>query len=313
MKISQVQNILAVAQMGSINKAAAVLGISQPNLSLSIKSLETELGFEIFKRTKHGIIITEKGQELINYAEEIENSYSKITSIPKDTPYRTNTLNITHQNFSTAFIAQLQLIRTKKLAYRIMLKEGSFSDVINDVRSGISKIGFTLLPSNPDNLISNMMEKNKLIYKPLFRGKLGILAGTRHPLTSQDKISVEQLLEYPFVMPAFASDDIVYSSITSHIPISKFKRILFVRDFLSLFTAIVELNACSIFVSSDEIDKDASFIYRYINSNKLIGLKFEEDLFMELGWIRQSSWKMDSFATEYMKTIYDILKQPFDC
>lgn len=313
MKISQIQNILAVAQMGSINKAAAVLGISQPNLSLSIKSLETELGFEIFKRTKHGIIITEKGQELVNYAEEIENSYSKITSIPKDTPYQTNTLNITHQNFSTAFIAQLQLIRTKKLAYRIMLKEGSFSDVINDVRSGISKIGFTLFPSSPDNLISNMMEKNKLTYIPLFKGRLDILTSVGHPLASLNKVSVEQLLEYPFIMPGFASDDIVYNNILSRIPISKFKRVLFVRDFFSLITAITELDGCSIFLTSDIIDKDASFIYRYVNSNKLIGLKFEEELFIELGWIRQSSWKMDSFATEYMKTVYNILKQPFNC
>ena len=45
MKIEQLEQALKVAELSSISLAAENLFISQPNLSLSIKKLEHELGY----------------------------------------------------------------------------------------------------------------------------------------------------------------------------------------------------------------------------------------------------------------------------
>lgn len=56
-----------VAKEGSISKAANILFISQPAITLQIKKLESELGVSLFTRTKHGVVLTEEGNVLFEY------------------------------------------------------------------------------------------------------------------------------------------------------------------------------------------------------------------------------------------------------
>ena len=56
-----------VAKEGSISKAASILFISQPAITLQIKKLESELGVSLFTRTKHGVVLTEEGSVLFEY------------------------------------------------------------------------------------------------------------------------------------------------------------------------------------------------------------------------------------------------------
>lgn len=59
-----------VYQEKSFSRAAKMLYISQPSLSATVKKLETELGFEIFDRSKNPITLTPKGKIYIEYLEE---------------------------------------------------------------------------------------------------------------------------------------------------------------------------------------------------------------------------------------------------
>jgi LysR family nitrogen assimilation transcriptional regulator len=55
---------LRVAELGSINKAAADLHLSQPALSRHIASLEHEMGTQLFTRTQGGVVLTDGGKLL---------------------------------------------------------------------------------------------------------------------------------------------------------------------------------------------------------------------------------------------------------
>lgn len=55
---------LAIADEGSINRAATVLGIAQPALSRQLRLLEQELGVTLFQRTARGVQLTEDGEQL---------------------------------------------------------------------------------------------------------------------------------------------------------------------------------------------------------------------------------------------------------
>jgi DNA-binding transcriptional LysR family regulator len=63
-----------VAQYGSISLASKNMLISQPAVSRSIKKLEEDLNVELFYRTINGMVLTEKGKELLSYVEDACNS-----------------------------------------------------------------------------------------------------------------------------------------------------------------------------------------------------------------------------------------------
>lgn len=80
------KHALEVAKAGSLGKASEVLLIATPNISRSIKELETDLGITIFDRTKNGMKLTPAGEEFLKFAkgilgqiEEVENYYKEGT------------------------------------------------------------------------------------------------------------------------------------------------------------------------------------------------------------------------------------------
>ena len=60
-----------VAELGSFTKAAEQLGYSQSTISFQIKQLEEELGCLLFERINHTISLTERGRELVSYANQV--------------------------------------------------------------------------------------------------------------------------------------------------------------------------------------------------------------------------------------------------
>ena len=61
----------AVAEHLSFRKAGEVLYLTQPAVTLQIKALEDELGTKLFERSAYGVRVTEAGQLLLQYAEQM--------------------------------------------------------------------------------------------------------------------------------------------------------------------------------------------------------------------------------------------------
>lgn len=75
---SLVQSFLAVAETGTLSAAAQQLGASQPTLGRQIKTIERQLGVELFIRQPRGLALTEAGQSLVPAAREVRNSINQI-------------------------------------------------------------------------------------------------------------------------------------------------------------------------------------------------------------------------------------------
>jgi LysR family nitrogen assimilation transcriptional regulator len=73
-----VEYFLRTTELGSINRAAADLGLSQPALSRHIALLEHQLGARLFVRTRGGVVPTEAGQLLADRARPILRQFATL-------------------------------------------------------------------------------------------------------------------------------------------------------------------------------------------------------------------------------------------
>lgn len=65
MDIESMETFLSVVRNRSISKAAAELYATQPTISLRIKRLEAELGFEVLTRSWRGVELTPQGRHIL--------------------------------------------------------------------------------------------------------------------------------------------------------------------------------------------------------------------------------------------------------
>jgi DNA-binding transcriptional LysR family regulator len=67
---NQLRTFLAVAQAGSLTRAARMLNASQPTVSLQLRALRRSLGAPLIERPDNGFRLTPAGERLRRYAEE---------------------------------------------------------------------------------------------------------------------------------------------------------------------------------------------------------------------------------------------------
>ena len=68
-------------QTGNITHASSILNISQPALSRQIKSLEDEIGVQLFVRNTDGLTLTKAGINLSKSVYFVDNEIEKVKNI----------------------------------------------------------------------------------------------------------------------------------------------------------------------------------------------------------------------------------------
>lgn len=68
---NQLRSFHAVAQAGSITKAARILHVSQPTVTTQLRQLERAYGVELVHRSPRGVRLTDLGRELFTVSERI--------------------------------------------------------------------------------------------------------------------------------------------------------------------------------------------------------------------------------------------------
>jgi len=71
MRMEQLKCLVDIAQTGSLTSTAQRLYMTQPAVSQRIKQLEQDLGIELLVRTKAGTQLTNAGEKMVKYAQQI--------------------------------------------------------------------------------------------------------------------------------------------------------------------------------------------------------------------------------------------------
>src|SRR5699024_802247 len=78
MELRQLQYVIKIAECGTMLKAAQELYISQSGLARSLKTLEKELGMELFDRINNRLILNEYGKTVVEEGKDILNHVDKL-------------------------------------------------------------------------------------------------------------------------------------------------------------------------------------------------------------------------------------------
>ena len=78
MTLQQLNDVIAIAETGSFNRAAERLYIAQPSLTNAIKELEKELGMILFNRSGKGATLTAEGVNFLPYARSVIMQYRNL-------------------------------------------------------------------------------------------------------------------------------------------------------------------------------------------------------------------------------------------
>ncbi|MBQ9912547.1 MAG: LysR family transcriptional regulator [Firmicutes bacterium] len=90
MELTQLRQFVCIVESGTMLKASELLYVSQPALSNSIKSLEIELGVDLFERRGKKLVLTNAGRSLYISAKEAIELLDTVKEDLKDSKYDTN-------------------------------------------------------------------------------------------------------------------------------------------------------------------------------------------------------------------------------
>lgn len=144
---SLVQAFLAVAETGSLSAAARELGTSQPTLGRHIKTIETQLGAELFHRQPRGFALTALGSELVGPARAMRDAMLQITL--------------------TAAGQQEQLEGTVRITASVSTSAAHLPPIIARIRKLEPQIAIELVPSDDSrNLLFREADIAVRMYRP---------------------------------------------------------------------------------------------------------------------------------------------------
>jgi DNA-binding transcriptional LysR family regulator len=183
---------LAVLDLGSFNKAAQQLNLSQPALSRRIQSLEAALGVPLLERTTRHVAPTAVGREVEplvrRLLDEFESSILSTTMVGSRQRGQVTLACIPTAAFYflprviQAFQEQYPLIR-----FRIL--DESANEGLESVARGEAEFGINLVGASSD----------ELVFTPLLDDPFVLACRHDHPFAKRERLTWRDLEDHPLI------------------------------------------------------------------------------------------------------------------
>lgn len=192
MEINQCEAVIKAVETGSLSAAAEALKYTQSGITRMIRSLEKELGYEVFFRSKRGVTLTENGKAMLPLITEIVRSHNNAKEFSSHlTGHLTGTLNI-GTYYSISALCLPPILKGFCALYpgiKINLTEGGNRETYEWLNNGLMDICFCAKPSDtfPCQWI------------PLFEDEIVVWLPKGHELANQSFFPVKRLEQEPFI------------------------------------------------------------------------------------------------------------------
>ncbi|MCG9681599.1 LysR family transcriptional regulator [Vibrio sp. Isolate23] len=194
--VSDIKLLQKVTELGSINKAADELYMSQPTLSKRISRLEQTLNVKLFFRHSSGMQPTDVTNYLIKNGQLVQAKLdSMCRHVERLASLEGGKLNIGvgplieqlyFPKLLLDFVEQTSQVKT-------LLKTANASELLTMTMDG--HLDVAVGPFNIDDL------PNELISAPVQGAPIAFVARPEHPLFSDKKLNWDKLKQYPVITP----------------------------------------------------------------------------------------------------------------
>jgi len=212
MNIQQLRYVVAIANSGTFREAAEKMYVSQPSLSISVRDLEKELGFKIFRRTSSGTFLTRRGMEFYEKAQELvkgfdifQNQYANPEEERKEF-----SISSQHYDFLPPLITQFSVLYPENKNFRIF--ESTTVQILDEVAQGHSELGIIYLNKQNTKGIMQRVDKLGLEVIDLIPFQTHIYLRKGHPLAKKESLVMEDLAHLPTVRFTQEKDEYLYYS-----------------------------------------------------------------------------------------------------
>ncbi|MDD6045422.1 MAG: LysR family transcriptional regulator [Clostridia bacterium] len=198
MDTKKLEVLLKAIEAGNLTAAGDEMGFTQSGVSHLIKSIENELGFQVLIRGKSGVRLTPDGEELLPTIREIVNATERLSQFSSNIRgMSSGRIRIgTYTSVSIFWMPRIiQRFSQDYPGIRIELAELD-NDPLIDKHLSDGAIDFAFM-SNPNIL-------NEWI--PLANDRIVALLPPGHPLAEKDALSLTDIVNQPFIMPAAGFD-----------------------------------------------------------------------------------------------------------
>ncbi|UZE21722.1 LysR family transcriptional regulator [Pseudomonas sp. B21-056] len=201
MTLTQLEIFSLVAELRGFTAAATRLGISQSAVSHAIKSLEQELGVELFRRHQSLVEPSDIGQRLLLRARAMLGLANTLRQEAADARgMRRGTLRIGSFGPTSSvklLPAILQRYRALHPGIEVHIDEGPDRQVIQWLDERRIDVGFVVLPEDRFDTFA------------LMEDRMVALLPTGHPLAARTSLSLRDLCDDPFVLTEAGSAELV--------------------------------------------------------------------------------------------------------
>ena len=193
MELKHLRSYATVVRLGSFSRAAEELYIAQPTISSHIRQLEEELQTKLLIRTTKSLEVTEKGQEVYEYAASILQLKDRIVERCADTARQI--IRLGASTIPSAYILPEVLpgyVRQHPSTY-FAIDQGDSRTVTEKVKEGVVDIGLIgMKPSAPE-----------IIAKPFYEDSVVIITPVREPflaMKDRNAAALKRLFEEPVIL-----------------------------------------------------------------------------------------------------------------
>lgn len=195
MDINRLEEFMVIAQERSIKKAAQKLSLSPATLSSRLSAFESELGVQLFARSRSALTLTDAGTRLCRNAEEILSEYHHIAhemEIVSSNELHSLRIGIIGNEMPFHLGPYLDIVNLRNPHVRIeLLDEQSFS-----ITEG-------LLSGDIDLCLGPMMttfHHEDIICQTIAPPHSSVILPLTHPLAYADSVSLSQLNRETFIL-----------------------------------------------------------------------------------------------------------------
>ena len=200
MKLQQLRYICEVVRHNlNLSNAAEALFTSQPGISKQIRSLEEELGVDIFVRHgKRVVAVTEPGKAILEIAQRMLKDVENLRQVGEEFTEEDKghlTIATTHTQARYALPHVIQRFTKRYPGVRLSLRQGSPTQISELVTSGEADIA---IATEAIELYED------LVMLPCYQWNRCVLVPPGHPLLKAKKLTLEAIVSFPIITYDFA-------------------------------------------------------------------------------------------------------------